>query len=128
MKGSLRQHKYQVHSDKHLHECKTCGSSFRTSSILKNHLLTHIEKSFCCPKCKKEFIMSIIKQSSSMVIFSLCFAFLRHESDSRITNFHLSVSQPFTTITTTTNLHTQLFFATFKLLIFIFCESNIIEK
>ena len=69
MKASRRQHKYQVHSDNHRHQCKTCGSMFRTSSILKNHLLTHVEKSFCCPKCKKDSIMSIIKQSFSMEHF-----------------------------------------------------------
>ena len=53
---SLRQHKYQVHREEIAkYRCSLCPSVFRTPSILQNHIKTHMEPTYQCPKCPRKF-------------------------------------------------------------------------
>ena len=46
-----RKHRYQVHKDA-VYNCKLCRASFKTKSILNNHLKTHNEPMFSCDFCQ----------------------------------------------------------------------------
>lgn len=46
-----RKHRYQVHKDT-VYNCEFCLASFKTKSILNNHLKTHNEPMFSCEFCK----------------------------------------------------------------------------
>ena len=46
-----RMHRYQVHKDA-VYDCEFCRASFKTKSILNNHLKTHNEPMFTCEFCK----------------------------------------------------------------------------
>ena len=46
-----RKHRYQVHKDA-VYNCKLCKASFKTKSILNNHLKTHNEPMFSCDFCQ----------------------------------------------------------------------------
>ena len=47
-----RMHRYQVHKDA-IYSCEFCRASFKTKSILNNHLKTHNEPMFSCEFCQR---------------------------------------------------------------------------
>lgn len=57
-----------VHSDQKKYKCQYCGSSFKRSKALKNHLILHSGlRPYSCPFCDKVWLIALIYSSTANI-------------------------------------------------------------